>query len=54
LTQYLSKDDIAQCIKAALEVPEYLFTCTQRFLAPFGSGIDEQMRKFRMELIELE
>ena len=54
LTQYLSKDDLAQCIKAALEVPEELFTSVQRFMAPFGSRIDERMKKFKMERIELE
>ena len=54
LTQHLSKDDLAQCIKAALEVPEELFTSIQRFMAPFDSRIDERMRKFRMEPIELE
>jgi Fe-S-cluster containining protein len=54
LTQYLSKDDFAQCIEAALEVPEDLFVSAQRFLAPFGSRIDERMRKFKMERIELE
>jgi Fe-S-cluster containining protein len=54
LTQYLSKDDLAQCIEAALEVPEELFTSIQRFMAPFGSRIDGRMRKFRMEPIELE
>ncbi|MFW9788585.1 MAG: YkgJ family cysteine cluster protein [Candidatus Thorarchaeota archaeon] len=54
LTQYLSKNDLAQCIEAALEVPEELFTSIQRFMAPFGSGIDERMRKFKMERIELE
>lgn len=53
LTQHLSKDDIAQCIEAALEVPEELFACVQRFMAPFGSEIDERMRKFKMERIEL-
>ncbi len=54
LTQYLSKDGFAQCIKAALEVSEELFTCAQRFMAPFGSRIDERMHKFKMERIELE
>ena len=54
LTQYLSKDDLAQCIEAALEVPEELFTSIQKFMAPFGPRIDERMRKFRMERIELE
>jgi len=54
LTQHLSKDDIAQCIKAASEVPEELFTCIQRFMAPFGARIDQRMRKFGMERIELE
>ncbi len=53
LTQYLSKDDIAQCIEAALEVPEELFTCVQRLMAPFGPQIDERMRRFKMERIEL-
>lgn len=54
LTQYLSEDNLAQCIEAALEVPEELFTCAQRFMAPFGAGIDERMHKFKMERIELE
>ena len=54
LTQYLSKDNLAQCIEAALEVPEELFTSIQRFMAPFSSRIDERMKKFRMEPIELE
>ncbi len=54
LTQYLSKYDLAQCIKAALEVPEDLFTSVQRFMAPYGSRIDERMHKFKMERIELE
>ncbi|MFW9919529.1 MAG: YkgJ family cysteine cluster protein [Candidatus Thorarchaeota archaeon] len=54
LTQYLSKTDIAQCIKAAMEVPEELFTCVQRFMAPFGSSIDERMHRFKMERIELK
>jgi len=54
LTQYLSKDDIAQCIESALEIPEELFTSVQRFMAPFGSRIDGRMRKFKMEPIELE
>ncbi len=54
LTRYLSKEDITQCIEAALEVPEDLFTSIQRFMAPFGSKIDERMRKFRMEPIELK
>ncbi len=54
LTQYLSKDDFVQCIKAALEIPEELFSCAQRFMAPFGSKINERMHKFRMERIELE
>jgi len=54
LTQYLSKDDLALCIKAALEVSEELFSCSQKFMAPFGSRIDERMRKFKMERVELE
>ena len=54
LTRHLSKDDLAQCIEAALEVPEELFSSIQRFMAPFGSSIDERMRKFKMERIELE
>ena len=54
LTQRLSEDDLAQCIEAALQVPEELFSTAQKFMAPFGSGIDERMRKFRMERIELE
>ena len=54
LTQHLSEDDLAQCIEAALQVPEELFTTAQRFMAPFGAGIDERMRKFKMERIELE
>ena len=54
LTQYLSKDDLALCIEAALQVPEALFTSVQRFMAPFDSRIDERMRKFKMERIELE
>ena len=54
LTQYLSKDDLAQCIKVALEVPQELYSCAQRFMAPFGSSIDERMHKFKMERIELE
>ncbi len=54
LTQYLTRDDLAQCIAAALEVSEELFTSVQRFMAPFGSRIDERMRKFSMEPIELE
>lgn len=54
LTQYLSEDDITQCIEAALEVPDELFACAQRFMAPFGSRTDERMRKFKMERIELE
>lgn len=54
LTQHLSQEDIAQCIAAALSVPEELFTSIQRFMAPFGSRIDERMRKFRMERIEIE
>ncbi|KXH75698.1 MAG: hypothetical protein AM326_08725 [Candidatus Thorarchaeota archaeon SMTZ-45] len=54
LTQYLSEEDITQCIEIALEVPDDLFTCAQRFLAPFDSRIDERMRKFKMERIELE
>jgi Fe-S-cluster containining protein len=54
LTQYLSKDDIAQCIETALKVPEELFTCIQRFMAPFGSEIDEKLHRFKMERIELE
>ena len=54
LTQHLSEDDLVRCIEAALEVPEDLFTSVQKFLAPFGSRIDERMRKFKMERIELE
>lgn len=54
LTQHFSKDDFASCIEAALEVPESLFACAQRFMAPFGSSIDERMRKFKMERIDLE
>jgi Fe-S-cluster containining protein len=54
LTQYLSKDDFAQCVEAALEVPEELFVTAQRFMAPFGSRSDERMHKFKMERIELE
>ncbi|MFW9962354.1 MAG: hypothetical protein ACFFCX_02220 [Candidatus Sifarchaeia archaeon] len=54
MTQYLSEDDFAQCIKAALEVPDDLFACAQRFMAPFGSRTDERMRKFKMERIELK
>ena len=54
LTSHLSKDDLAQCIEAALQVPEELFTSIQRFMAPFSSRIDERMKKFRMEPIELE
>ncbi|TFG32521.1 YkgJ family cysteine cluster protein [Candidatus Thorarchaeota archaeon] len=54
LTQHLSKDDLTQCIEAALEVPEEIFTSIQRFMAPFGSKIDGRMRKFRMEPIVLE
>ena len=54
LTEYLSEDEIAQCMKAALEVPEEIFTCVQRFMAPFGSRIDERMHKFKMERIELK
>ena len=54
LTQHLSQDDIAQCIAAALAVPEELFTSVQRFMAPFGSKIDERMRKFKMKPIELK
>ena len=54
LTQNLSKDDFAQCIEAALEVPEELFSSIQRFMAPFGSRIDERMKKFKMERIELK
>ncbi|MFX1561128.1 MAG: YkgJ family cysteine cluster protein [Promethearchaeota archaeon] len=54
LTQHLSKDDLAKCIEAALEVPGNLFTCAQRFMAPFSSRINERMHKFKMERIELE
>ena len=54
LTQHLSKDDLAKCIEAALEVPEELFTSIQRFMAPFSSRIDERMHKFKMERIELK
>ena len=54
LTPHLSEDDLAQCIEAALEVPEELFTSVQKFLAPFGANIDERMRRFTMEPIELE
>jgi len=54
LTQYLSEDDLSQCIAAALEVPEELFSSIQRFMAPFGAGIDERLRKFKMERIDLE
>ena len=54
LTQYLSKDDLVHCIEAALEVPDELFSCAQRFMAPFGSGIDERMHKFKMERIEIK
>ncbi len=54
LTQYLSKDDIDQCLATASAVPEELFTSVQRFMAPFGAKIDERMRKFKMERIELE
>ncbi|MHA1906529.1 MAG: YkgJ family cysteine cluster protein [Candidatus Thorarchaeota archaeon] len=54
ITQYLSNDDLTQCIEAALEVPEELFTSIQQFLAPFSSRIDERTRKFRMEPIELK
>ena len=54
LTQYLSKDDFAQCIEAALEIPEELYTSVQRFMAPYGSRINERMHKFKMERIELE
>lgn len=54
MTQHLSEDDLARCIEAALEVPEELFTSVQRFMAPFDSRIDERMRKFKMERIELE
>lgn len=54
LTPHLSKDELAQCIEAALQVPEELFSSIQRFMAPFGSRIDERMKKFRMERIELE
>ena len=54
LTQYLSKNDLDQCIEAALQVPEELFTSVQRFLAPFGPRIDERLHKFKMERIELE
>ncbi len=54
LTQHLPQDEIAHCIEAALDVPEELFTCIQRFMAPFGSRIDERMRKFKMERIELK
>jgi Fe-S-cluster containining protein len=54
LTQHLSEDDLVQCIEAALEVPEELYSSLQKFMAPFGSGIDERMKKFRMEPIKLE
>ena len=54
LTQHLSKDNLAQCIEAALDVPEELFTSVQKFMAPFGSRIDQRMRRFKMERIELE
>jgi Fe-S-cluster containining protein len=54
LTQYLTDDDLAHCIEAALQVPDELFTSIQRFMAPFGSRIDERMKKFKMEPIELE
>ena len=54
LTQYLSSDNLAQCINAALKVSEELFSCAQRFMAPFGSSIDERMHKFKMERIELK
>lgn len=54
LTQYLSKNDITRCIEASLKIPEELFTSAQKFMAPFGSGIDERLHKFKMERIELE
>ena len=54
LTPYLSREDLAQCIEAALQVPDELFSSIQRFMAPFGSKIDERMKKFKMEPIELE
>ena len=54
LTPHLSKDDLAQCIDAALQVPDELFTSIQKFMAPFSSRIDERMKKYRMELIALE
>ncbi len=54
LTQYLSKDDIAQCIETALAVPEDLYTSIQSFMAPFGAKIDERMHKFKMERIDLK
>jgi Fe-S-cluster containining protein len=54
LTQHLTKDDLAQCVEAALQVPDELFATAQKFMAPFGSGIDKRMRKFKMEPFELE